>query len=160
MDRSRSFTLGYENRGFYPLVGSAVGGLIIASVGVALAVGQRPLFAWLVGLVAVGALLALAVWHLARTRVTVSEAGIEIRRHGLLGPGHSVTRTELLGGLVMPDSPTVRVELLFHHDQAVILGPFDPLSRRVVEREVDALASVLSGQGLTMSDLRQPLPPD
>ncbi|MGC4070059.1 MAG: hypothetical protein QM784_36465 [Polyangiaceae bacterium] len=56
---------------------------------------------------------------------------------------------------MLPDRPTLRLELIFRHEQSVVLGPFAPVGRSGIERQVIALSEALSVQGFRMSDLRR-----
>jgi len=157
---SRTYTLGYEHREFYRHVIAATAFVVVTGAGLSIVPSIHRSLVWLALLPVSVLVIAWAVWHLARTRVVVSEEGIQVFPFGLLGRGQAVTRQELLAGLVMPDNPTIRLELVFRHEQSVILGPFDPISGRTVEREVDALTAALVGHGLKVSDLRRPMPED
>ncbi|MGC4070058.1 MAG: hypothetical protein QM784_36460 [Polyangiaceae bacterium] len=76
MARPRTYTLGYDHRDFYRHIIVAVGTAILGVSGV-IVVAQRPVgTVWAIALFLSAALSAASVWHLARTRVSVSSEGL------------------------------------------------------------------------------------
>jgi hypothetical protein len=147
--------LGYDHRDFYRHVSVAAATATLGASSMIFVAQQSIGSALVIALLLSVVLSAAVVWHLARTRVSVSSDGLEIRPFGFLGGARLLGKDELLAGLVLPDRPTLRLELIFRHEQSVVLGPFAPVGRGGIERQIDALCEALSGHGLKMSDLRR-----
>jgi len=150
MNSRRTYALGYCHHDLpsrllvlIPLVAAALGSLLLLR--------EVPVRAALV--VAAALLVAPALaWHAARARVVVDGEQLELRPLGWLAPSRSCQFNQLVSGLLMPDRPTTRLELILADDQSVVLGPFDPFSRRHAERQLVALSAHLRRLGLRVSD--------